>query len=272
MGALMARRRWFAALLAVLVAAAVAIVVVATKSSSKPKGPVSPLAQIPTNRVTGTGQASVILKPNNVAEFAVTTNGLDYNDSLVHPFHIHTGGKGECPPASAARPHNGHMTISTTDGIKYYGPPALALTTRGDTTPASILAFSRYLTGGTLHYSRTITLPADVAKRIREDNGVVVVHGTDYDHSGIYSGVLDRSELNKGVPGTATAPALCGPLKTAANTTTASAHGHTLVYTAVLKDDPAIPLSELFLCEAGATAPAAAESRRGLASAGGSTA
>ena len=128
------------------------------------------------------------------------------------------------------------------------------------------------LTGGTLHYSRTITLPADVAKRIRESNGVVVVHGTDYDHSGIYSGVLDRSELNKGVPGTATAPALCGPLKTAANTTTASAHGHTLVYTAVLKDDPAIPLSELFLCEAGATAPAAAESRRGLASAGGSTA
>jgi len=213
----------------------------------------------------------VILKPNNVAEFAVTTNGLDYNDSLVHPFHIHTGGKGECPPASAARPHNGHMTISTTDGIKYYGPPALALTTRGDTTPASILAFPRYLTGGTLHYSRTITLPADVAKRIRESNGVVVVHGTDYDHSGIYSGVLDRSELNKGVPGTATAPALCGPLRTAAKTT-ASARGHTLVYTAVLKDDPAIPLSELFLCEAGATVPAAAEPRSGLAGDGGSTA
>ena len=37
--------------------------------------------------------------------------------------HIHAGAKGECPPASAARPHNGHLTISTTDGINYYGPP-----------------------------------------------------------------------------------------------------------------------------------------------------
>ena len=38
------------------------------------------------------------------------------------------------------------------------------------------------------------------------------MHGIDYDGSGIYSGVLERSELNKSVPATATAPALCGAL------------------------------------------------------------
>ena len=35
---------------------------------------------------------------------------------------------------------------------------------------------------------------------------MIVVHGIDYDGSGIYSGVLDRSELNKALPATATAP------------------------------------------------------------------
>ena len=61
------------------------------------------------------------------------------------------------------RLHNGHQSISTTDGIKYYGPPVQALTTSGDTSTASILAFSRYPTGGTIRYTRTITLPPPVA-------------------------------------------------------------------------------------------------------------
>src|SRR5262249_26046298 len=82
-------------------------------------------------------------------------------------------------------------------------------------SPGSILAFPRFLSGGNLHYTRTIVLPRNVAAEIRRNNAVMVVHGTDYDHSGIYSGVLDPSELNKGVPGTATAPALCGPLQAA---------------------------------------------------------
>jgi len=58
--------------------------------------------------------------------------------------HIHAGGKGECPPASAARLHNGHLTISTGDGINYYGPPVQALTTRGDTSPTSISRFPAF--------------------------------------------------------------------------------------------------------------------------------
>jgi hypothetical protein len=42
---------------------------------------------------------------------------------------------------------------------------------------------------------------------------VLVVHGIDYNHNGLYDGTLDRSDLNRSIPGEATAPGLCGPLK-----------------------------------------------------------
>ena len=48
---------------------------------------------------------------------------------------------------------------------------------------------------------------------------MIIVHGIDYNHNGIYDNVLDRSELDNSLPGEATAPALCGtlvPTKTAA--------------------------------------------------------
>jgi len=90
------------------------------------------------------------------------------------------------------------------------------------------------------------------------------VHGTDYDHSGIYSGVLDPSELNKSVPGTATAPALCGTLLGAQTTAAAAVHSRagTLVYTAALQQDAAVNLLEAFLCGAGEATPALPEIRR----------
>jgi hypothetical protein len=192
---------------------------------------------------------------------------LDNNAALVHAMHIHGGGKGECPPASAARLHNGHLTISTTDGINYYGPPVLALTTRGDTSPSSILTFPRYLAGGTLRYTRTITLAPSVAAYIRRNNAVVVVHGIDYDRSGIYSGVLDPSELDKSVPGTATAPALCGPLIGPQHLAAVNqrARGREVLYTAsltVTTEAQSVLPSGLFLCHAGEATPAIEETRR----------
>jgi hypothetical protein len=250
-----------------LVAVVVAVVLLA-KSSGGSKAsalPAAALAQVPTNHVTGSGNATVKLV-GDVATVTLTTNGLDYNESLGHALHIHGGGKGQCPPASAARPHNGHLSISTTDGINYYGPPVQALTTSGDTSTNSILAFSRYPTGGTIRYTRTITLPPPVAAYIRQNNAVIVVHGVDYDHSGIYSGVLDRSELNKSVPGTATAPALCGlisgPRKAAA--LNPGSRAHALVYTASLFQAvaQAEPASEIFACHVPEATPAVVESRR----------
>jgi serine/threonine protein kinase len=264
-GGLGARRRrpWYAVGLVGLVGGAAAVVLLTSSSSTKAgESSSSVLAQVPTNHVTGAGNATVRLN-GNVATVTVTTNGLDNNAALVHAIHIHAGGKGECPPASAARPHNGHLTISTTDGIIYYGPPVLALTTSGDTGPANILAFPRFLTGGTLHYARTITLPPSVAADIRRNNGVIVVHGIDYDSSGIYSGVLERSELNRSVPATATAPALCGVLvgQQKAAAPDPRSPGRRLVYTASLVNTP-VPTSELFLCEVGQATPTVGETRR----------
>jgi len=175
----------------------------------------------------------------------LNTKGLDGDASLVHAMHIHAGGKGECPPASAARPHNGHLAIDTNDGINYYGPPVQALTTYGDTSVASMLVFTRYPTGGSIHYRRAIKLPASVATDIRDNNAVIVVHGIDYDHSGIYSGVLDRSDLDKALPATATAPALCGHLVGPAQATAQASRVAT--YTATTRQST-IGVGELFEC------------------------
>ncbi len=200
--------------LLVLAAAVGGVVIALGGSSSKSGGPAAQaaLTPVPSNRVTGSGQVSVHLVGDK-ATVSLTTNGLDGDAELVHAMHIHAGGKGECPPASAAKLHNGHLAIDTNDGIAFYGPPVQSLTTSGNTGVASILVFQRYPVGGTIRYSRTIELPAKVAAEIRDNNAVIVVHGIDYDGSGVYSGVLDRSDLNKALPATATAPALCGPLK-----------------------------------------------------------
>ena len=180
--------------------------------------------------MTGNGNASLRLQGNNVT-VTLDTNGLLNGEP--HAMHIHAGGQGVCPPASAARPHNGHLSISTTDGIKFYGPPETALTLRGDTSTKSIIAFSRYPHVGDIRYSRTITVPRGVAAAIRDGDAVVVVHGIDYDGNGIYDNVLDRSELNNALPGEATAPALCGPVSSGQTAATGAGSGGG-VYTASL--------------------------------------
>ncbi|MFL5828729.1 MAG: hypothetical protein ACJ76X_02320, partial [Solirubrobacteraceae bacterium] len=184
---------------------------------------------VPTNRVTGNGSGTVNLN-GDVATVAVDTAGL--LNGAPHAMHIHAGGKGICPPASAARDHNGHLAISTTNGIAYYGHPQVALTSTGDTSPKSIVDFSRYPSTGNIAYKRQITIPSGVASAIRAGNAAVIVHGIDYNHNGVYDNVLDRSELNNSLPGEATAPALCGTLVPSKTTT---ADGHTkMVYAFVL--------------------------------------
>jgi hypothetical protein len=201
----------FAGLGVIVIAAIVVIVVVSGGGSSTPKGqPFAASAQpVPTNRVTGNGSATVHLN-GDVVSATVDTNGL--LNGQPHAMHIHAGGQGVCPPASAARLHHGNRAISTTNGITFYGPPRVSLTTTGDTSPASRVALTRYPRVGDIRYTRAITVPAGVAAAIRAGNGVVVVHGIDYDHNGIYDNVLDRSELDSSLPGEATAPALCGRL------------------------------------------------------------
>jgi hypothetical protein len=168
------------------------------------------LVPVPTNRVAADGSAVLRLN-GNVATVSVTTNKL--LDGAAHAIHIHAGGKGRCPTAAASAIHNGHRSIATLAGVPFYGNPLTALTLRGDTSSKSILAFNRFPKTGEIRYSRKINVGPVVASYIRENNAVVVVHGIDYNHNGLYDGTLDRSDLNRSIPGEATAPGLCGPLK-----------------------------------------------------------
>jgi hypothetical protein len=162
------------------------------------------------NRVTGSGFATVRLD-GRTAHVTVHVRGL-LRDA-AHAMHIHAMGEGECPEAQDASIHNGHLAMSTTDGLKDYGPIFTSLTTRGDTSPASALALNRFPHAGMFTYTRTITLSKDAARAVRQENAVIVVHGIDYNHNGRYDNILGRSDLTPTLTLEATAPALCGPLE-----------------------------------------------------------
>jgi hypothetical protein len=230
---------WIAALLVVIVGGGIAAAIALTSgggssSSSASKGKSFPatLVGVPTNHVAGTGDGVVKLDGNSAA-ITVDTNGL--LGAAPHAIHIHAGGQGKCPPAQAAHEHNGRLSINTVNGEPFYGPPVTALTTQGDTSKKSILAFPRYPHVGDIRYTRTIGLSKSVAADIRNRKASLIVHGIDYNSNGIYDSVLDRSELDRHLPGEATAPALCGPL-VAAKTTKADAGSQ--FYTASLSLTP----------------------------------
>ena len=211
-GSRLRRYRWaIAGAVALVAAAVIAVVLLTSGGGATGSGQTfqAVLRPVPTNHVTGTGTAAVTLRGDQ-ATVTVDTSGL--LNGASHPIHLHAFGLGICPPASAAKLYHGHKAISTTDGLKYYGPMAAALTLSGDTTMNSMLAFSRYPTTGDIHYQRTITLTTGAANAIRNGNAVVVVHGIDYNHTGHYDMVLNRSELDSAVSQDATAPALCGTL------------------------------------------------------------
>src|SRR6202011_3582446 len=115
----------------------------------------STTAPVPTNHVTGSGTATVSLAGDQ-ATVTLNTEGL--LNGQPHFLHIHAGARGRCPTRSDARLHNGNLAISTGDGIHSYGPAVTSLTTSGDTTPKSIVDFTRYPAVGSIRYTRTITL------------------------------------------------------------------------------------------------------------------
>jgi hypothetical protein len=177
------------------------------------------LSPVPTNKVDGSGNVTLTLD-GNTADVKVDASGLPTNGE--HLMHIHADGRDVCPPAGAARDHNGHRAITGKDGIPYYGRPLTSLTTSGDTTIQSAFASSaRYESGKSFDYERKIDLGESMAARIRQGEGVVVVHGIDWDRDGKYGAVLQGARIPKDeLSGELTAPALCGPLvpKQAAST------------------------------------------------------
>ncbi len=198
------------------------------------------LPAVPTNRVTGSGTATIQLRGDSAT---VTLDTVGLLDGSPHLAHIHGEGVGTCPTAANARLHNGHLSISTGDAIRLYGSTLTSFTEWGSTSgsvPTNI-DMNRYPASGNIRYRRTITVSRLVADLIRDGDAVIVVHGIDYNHNHVYDfGALGVSDLDRTLPGEATAPALCGPLRPAPGAKSASARIPT-TYVASLKPDVASP-------------------------------
>lgn len=181
------------------------------------------------------GTVTATVRNQLIRDIQVQATGL--SPDAPHAQHIHYGNDAlnECPTlALDTDPMDG--LINTVEGVPAYGPVVVSLTTNGDTTPASVLAVDRYPVSddGSYSYSRTNIEFTDVsgtgytggtgtakqiADSIREGEGVVVIHGVDYNGNGVYdfgrpgefgSGA---SELNAALPREATDPAACGILR-----------------------------------------------------------
>lgn len=204
-----------AALLAAVGAALGLVAVPAEVAAQSPAATTytATLKPVPTNHVTGSGDASVQVNGNQ-AQVTVHTTGLV---NAPHAIHIHINGQGKCPDASAAKEHNGHKAISATDGAPAYGPIMISLTTSGDTSANSAFAVDRAPSGGSINYQRTVPIDAQTTKALSSGKAVVVVHGIDFDGSGHYDNALGPSEDAPNLTQDETAPALCGVLAAASS-------------------------------------------------------
>ncbi len=160
-----------------------------------------------------TGNATVKVQGKKVNVYYVA-KGLA--KKLPHAAHIHYGAEArhECPTVRDDANHDFRLNVA--EGIPEYGPIAISLTVRGDTSPASALAVDRFSTApkGKINYHRVITTSKAVSRAIARGEGVVVVHGVDYNNNGKYDFAgAGKSELNPKLPAEATDPAVCGVLR-----------------------------------------------------------
>ena len=164
------------------------------------------------NKSGVTGKAHVTVKGNKLD---VTLDAAGLLRKAPHAVHIHYGeqARNECP--TLRDDTNKDRRLTTLEGVPAYGPVAVSLTTKGDTSPASALAVDRFKTApkGKIHYHRHgITTTKSVAQGIRDGDAVVVVHGVDHNHNGVYDFSAGKSDLDPSLPAEATNPAACGVL------------------------------------------------------------
>ena len=159
---------------------------------------------------------------NGSATVTVTGNRLEASFDAIgllagspHAAHIHFGktAEHECP-TQADDGGNGRLT--TLEGLPFYGPVVVSFTLFGDTSARSVLAIDRFSTAddGTISYDRAIKTQGSVAKAIAAGQGVVVIHGVDYE-GGVpgYDFAAGVSDLNPDLPAEATDLAACGVLE-----------------------------------------------------------
>ncbi len=175
------------------------------------------------------GTATAEVRNQKIRHIEVHASGL--TPDAPHAQHIHYGEQAmnECP--TLALDSNGDGRLNTVEGVPAYGPVVVSLNTTGDTTPASFLDVDRFpvAEGGRIDYSRDNIEFTDVAgtgypgangtgtakqiaDAIRDGEGVVVIHGVDYDGDGVYGFSRGASELDPSLPAEATDPAACGVL------------------------------------------------------------
>ncbi|MFH5822893.1 hypothetical protein [Georgenia sp. AZ-5] len=175
------------------------------------------------------GRATVVVKNSRIKHVQVHASGL--TPDAPHAQHIHFGddARNECPTAFDDSNDDGRLT--TLEGVPAYGPVVVSLTTEGDTSPASLLAVDRFPVAqhGWYLYSRSnikftdvegtgydggVGTARQIADAVRDGEGVVVIHGIDYDGNGAYSLSKEgASELDPTLPAEATDPAVCGVLR-----------------------------------------------------------
>jgi hypothetical protein len=169
------------------------------------------------------GKAIAVVRGETIRAIGIRAKGL--TPDAPHAQHIHYGeqAQNECPTLELDS--NGDGRLNTVEGVPAYGPVVVSLNTSGDTTPASFLDVSRFPVSknGSYNYLRTnisftdvagIGTAAQIAEAIRDGQGVVVIHGNDYDGNGTYnlSDPEGASELDPTLPAEATDPVACGVL------------------------------------------------------------
>ena len=159
------------------------------------------------------GHAYVTVRGKKL-DVRIKANGL--LAGAPHAVHIHYGeqARHECPTPADDKNYDGRLT--TLEGVPAYGPVAVSLTTKGDTSPASALAIDRFSSApnGKLSYKRSgIKASADIRRGIRDNEAVVVVHGVDHNDNGKYDFSAGKSDLDPKLPAEATNPAACGVLR-----------------------------------------------------------
>lgn len=160
---------------------------------------------------SGTGWAKI---RGNKIDVHFDAHGLVAN--APHAVHIHYGEEAihECPTIADDANRDGRL--STLEGVPKYGPVAVSLTTSGDTSPDSALAIARFGTApaGMLSYHRrAIQADKELVRDLRKGEGVLVIHGVDYNGNGMYDTAAGMSDLDPTLPREATDPAACGVLK-----------------------------------------------------------
>ncbi len=177
------------------------------------------------------GSAIAVVKGKKIVHMSVRARGL--SPDAPHAQHIHYGEQAlnECP--TLAQDANNDGRVNTVEGIPAYGPVVVSLNTTGDTSPGSFLDVDRFPVSknGKYNYSRNnIPFTAvegtgypgpngtgtakQIAEAVRAGEGVLVIHGVDYDGSGDYSFSKEgASELNSKLPAEATDPTACGVLE-----------------------------------------------------------